>query len=96
MKREQKFHVLQISIWKLKQVNKLYGNSVGDKLLIDVADELNQITEGNYIFRIHGNKFLIFSMSQADYEKTKQEVMELFQTPFDIGDEMIDFPATIC
>lgn len=39
---------------------------------------------------------LIFSMSQADYEKTKQEVMELFQTPFDIGDEMIDFPATIC
>ena len=96
MKREQKFHVLQISIWKLKQVNKLYGNSVGDKLLIDVADELNQITEGNYIFRIHGNQFLIFSMSQADYEKTKQEVMELFQTPFDIGDEMIDFPATIC
>lgn len=87
MKREQKFHVLQISIWKLKQVNKLYGNSVGDKLLIDVADELNQITEGNYIFRIHGNQFLIFSMSQADYEKTKQEVMELFQTPFDIGDE---------
>lgn len=96
IKRGNKFHVLQISMWKLKQVNKLYGNSVGDQLLIDVAEELKQIIAGNYIFRIHGNQFLIFSMNQSDYEKTKQEVMKLFQTPFDIGDEMIDFPATIC
>ena len=57
MKREQKFHVLQISIWKLKQVNKLYGNSVGDKLLIDVADELNQITEEIIFFEFMGISF---------------------------------------
>lgn len=96
MKRAKEFDVLQISMWKLKQVNKLYGNSVGDQLLIDVAEELKQIIAGNYIFRIHGNQFLIFSMNKADYEKTKKAVLKIFQTPFHVGDERIDFSATIC
>ena len=96
IKHGKDFHVLQISMWKLKQINKLYGNSVGDQLLIDVAGELKKLTVGNYIFRIHGNQFLIFSMTKRDYEETKKEVLQLFQTPFDIGDEMIDFAATIC
>lgn len=96
IRKGKEFNVLQISMWKLKRVNKLYGNSVGDQLLIDVAEELKQIIAGNYIFRIHGNQFLIFSMNKTDYEKTKKEVLQLFQTPFDIGDERIDFSATIC
>lgn len=96
IKRGKKFHVLQISMWKLKQVNKLYGNSVGDQLLIHVAEELKQIRASNYIFRIHGNQFLIFSMTRSDYEATKKEILQLFQTPFDIGDEKVDFSATIC
>lgn len=96
IKRGKKFHVLQISMWKLKQINKLYGNSVGDQLLIDVAEELKQIRNNNYIFRIHGNQFLIFSMTKTDYKETKKGILQLFQTPFDIGDEKIDFSATIC
>lgn len=83
-------------MWKLKQINKLYGNSVGDQLLIDVAEELKQIRNNNYIFRIHGNQFLIFSMTKTDYKETKKGILQLFQTPFDIGDEKIDFSATIC
>lgn len=96
IKRGKQFHVLQISMWKLKQVNKLYGNRAGDQILIDVAEELQAIGTDNYIFRIHGNQFLLFSMNREEYEKTKKAVLQMFQTPFEIEDEMIDFSATIC
>lgn len=96
IRKGKQFHVLQISMWKLKQINKLYGNSVGDQLLIDIAKELNEIEIGNHIFRIHGNQYLLFSPTKKEYENTKKEILELFKTPFEINGEMIDFPATIC
>lgn len=96
VQRGRQFHVLQISMWKLKQINKLYGNSVGDQILIQVAEELKQINEENYIFRIHGNQFLLFATNQKDYEENKKAILQLFQTPFQVGDEIIDFSATIC
>lgn len=96
IQRGRQFHVLQISMWKLKQINKLYGNSVGDKVLVTRAEELKNLREKNDIFRIHGNQYLIFSKNKEDYEATKRDVLQLFQTPLQIGDEQIDFPATIC
>lgn len=96
IRKGRQFHVLQISMWKLKQINKLYGNSVGDKVLMQRAEELKNLNEENSIFRIHGNQFLIFSKNKEDYEKTKKEVMQLFYIPVQIAEESIDFPATIC
>lgn len=96
VRRGKQFHVLQISMWKLKQVNKLYGNSAGDQILIQVAEELKTINEENYIFRIHGNQFLLFAMTKDDYRENKKEILQLFKTPFQVGEEIIDFSATIC
>lgn len=96
IKRGRTLYVLQINMWKLKQINKLYGNSVGDKVLVSRAEELTNLKEENDIFRIHGNQFLIFTRNKEDYEKTKRDVLQLFQMPVEIGDEKIDFPATIC
>lgn len=92
----RQFHVLQISMWKLKQINKLYGNSVGDKVLLQRAEEIKNLKENNDIFRIHGNQFLIFSKNKSDYEDTKRDILHLFHTPIQIGENSIDFPATIC
>ena len=96
IRKGRQFHVLQISMWKLKQINKLYGNSVGDKVLMQRAEELKNLNEKNAIFRIHGNQFLIFSRNKEDYEQTKKDVMHLFDIPVQIAEESIDFPATIC
>lgn len=96
IRKGRQFHVLQISMWKLKQINKLYGNSVGDKVLMQRAEELKNLNEENAIFRIHGNQFLIFSRNKEDYEQTKKDIMHLFDIPVQIAEESIDFPATIC
>lgn len=96
IRKGKQFHVLQISMWKLKQINKLYGNSIGDRILLQRAEELKNLKENNDIFRIHGNQFLIFSKNKSDYEETKRDILQLFHTQIQIGEDSIDFPATIC
>ena len=73
-----------IDLWKLKQVNKLYGVTTGDELLIQIAEYLHKINEANHVFRIHGNRFFVFTTSLMDYETNKDAIMKLFKRPFKV------------
>ena len=85
-----------IDLWKLKQVNKLYGVTIGDELLIQIAEYLHKINETNHVFRIHGNRFFVFTSSLMNYEMNKDEIMQLFERPFKVKGERITFSAAIC
>lgn len=85
-----------IDLWKLKQVNKLYGVTIGDELLIQIAEYLHKINETNHVFRIHGNRFFVFTTSLMDYEMNKDAIMQLFERPFKVKGERITFSAAIC
>ena len=50
IKRKKELHLLMIDLWKLKQVNKLYGVTTGDELLIQIAEYLHKINEANHVF----------------------------------------------
>ena len=81
IKRKRELHLLMIDLWKLKQVNKLYGVTTGDELLIQIAKYLHKINEANHVFRIHGNRFFVFTTSLMDYETNKDAIMKLFKRP---------------
>lgn len=85
-----------IDLWKLKQVNKLYGVTIGDELLIQIAEYLHKINETNHVFRIHGNRFFVFTSSLMNYEMNKDAIMQLFERPFKVKGERITFSAAIC
>ena len=94
--RKKELHLLMIDLWKLKQVNKLYGVTTGDELLIQIAEYLHKINEANHVFRIHGNRFFVFTTSLMDYETNKDAIMKLFKRPFKVKGERISFSAAIC
>ena len=96
IKRKKELHLLMIDLWKLKQVNKLYGVTTGDELLIQIAEYLHKINEANHVFRIHGNRFFVFTTSLMDYETNKDAIMKLFKRPFKVKGERISFSAAIC
>lgn len=96
IKRKKELHLLMIDLWKLKQVNKLYGVTTGDELLIQIAEYLHKINEANHVFRIHGNRFFVFTTSLMDYETNKDTIMKLFKRPFKVKGERISFSAAIC
>lgn len=95
IKRKRELHLLMIDLWKLKQVNKLYGVTTGDELLIQIAKYLHKINEANHVFRIHGNRFFVFTSSLMDYERNKDSIMQLFEQPFKVKGERINFSAAI-
>ena len=63
------FHVIAVELFMLKQINKVYGSSTGDLLLVQIARELQNITGSVQVFRTTGNCFLIITDSLTEYEK---------------------------
>lgn len=94
--QKTEFHLLAVKAYRLKEVNKIYGSSVGDRILIQSAKKLQNITESVQVFRTTGNCFMIITNSLTEYEKTRTQIERYFKTPFEIDGEQIDFPAVIC
>ena len=90
------FHVIAVELFMLKQINKVYGSSTGDLLLVQIARELQNITGSVQVFRTTGNCFLIITDSLTEYEKKRQEIENYFKEPFETDGEKITFPAIIC
>lgn len=96
LKKRTGFHLIAVEAVMLKQINKVYGSSVGDQILIQIARELQDITGSVQIFRTTGNCFLVITDSLTEYEKDRQQIEEYFREPFAVNGEKINFPAIIC
>lgn len=94
--KRSEFHLIAVEVFMLKQINKVYGSSVGDQLLIQVARELQNITGSVQVFRTTGNCFLVITDSLTEYEKDRQQIEEYFKEDFVINGEKIHFPVIIC
>ena len=96
LNKSSEFHVIAVEAFMLKQINKIYGSSTGDQLLIQIAGELQNITDSVQVFRTTGNCFLVVTDSLTEYEKDRQQIEEYFRVPFVVDGEKIDFPAVVC
>ena len=96
LEKRSEFHLIAVEAFMLKQINKVYGSSVGDQLLIQIARELQNITGSVQVFRITGNCFLVITDSLTEYERDRQQIEEYFREPFVVNGEKINFPAIIC
>lgn len=94
--QKTEFHLLAVKVYSLKEINKIYGSSMGDHILTQTAKQLQNITESVQVFRTTGNCFTIITNSLIEYEKTRELIERYFHTPFEIDGEQIDFPAIIC
>lgn len=61
-------HVISIDAIRLKQINKIFGNSVGDQLLLRITEELQQISDTVEVFRMSGKRFFLVMQTLVDYE----------------------------
>lgn len=89
-------HIISVAVTGMKRVNKVFGNSLGDSLLIALAKKLQQIGRPLEIFRIADTKFFLVVHTLADYEHCRQEVLNLLSGGFDLSGEKINPAAVIC
>lgn len=54
---DEQFAVLSIDFNGLKEVNDVFGQAVGDKLLVEVARRLEKVASGGLVARLGGDEF---------------------------------------
>jgi len=64
---DEKFAVLSVDLDGLKEINDVFGHAVGDKLLIEVAQRIQEAARGGVVARLSGDEFgLIIDGSQPE------------------------------
>ena len=76
---ERKNHpigILFADINGLKMVNDRDGHEAGDRLIIEIANALRKCFEGDDIYRVGGDEFVVFSFAQSkeEFEKKRSKL----------------------
>jgi diguanylate cyclase (GGDEF)-like protein len=91
--------VLLIDVDDFKAINDTMGHSVGDQLLVSVADRiLSAIRSGDTAARIGGDEFavLVGSIgSETDATATAYRIVEAFKAPFELTGQPVRVSASI-
>jgi diguanylate cyclase (GGDEF)-like protein len=84
------FAVIEVDVNAFAEVNKAYGNMIGDALLVEVAAGLSENTlPGEIAGRLSGDTFAIFIPEPRSHEFVReraQHFVQRFQRPFSTGD----------
>src|ERR1700716_3968405 len=71
---DEEFAVLSVDLDGLKEINDVFGHSVGDKLLIEVSRRIQSSARGGVVARLSGDEFgLLIDGKQPDAGKALAE-----------------------
>ena len=92
--RDYNFAVVFIDLDRFKTINDTLGHNVGDELLIQAADRINDcVRDVDTVARFGGDEFLILLEDvhdKASCEIVTRRVLDCFQAPLDIsGNEIV-------
>lgn len=96
LRRRKEFHVVAVEMHRIKVINKIFGNSFGDRVLIHIAEKMQEISENHQVFRLNGNRMMMVTDSLAEYERVRKEIVKYFEQELEIEGEKISFPVNIC
>jgi diguanylate cyclase (GGDEF)-like protein/PAS domain S-box-containing protein len=89
----RKIAIVLIDLDGFKSVNDTYGHDVGDKLLVEVANRLqNRLRKSDIIARLGGDEFVLQLSGAVDREAittTLERIIKDFQIPFEIAGHTI-------
>ncbi|MCF7969605.1 MAG: bacteriohemerythrin [Methylococcaceae bacterium] len=98
-REQKKLALLFIDLDRFKEVNDSLGHSVGDALLVEVAERLNScVRETDLVARLGGDEFTILLCgldSPNIIMRIVQDILQKVQTPFVIGAELLYVSASI-
>ncbi|MGN0159281.1 MAG: EAL domain-containing protein [Brotaphodocola sp.] len=96
IERKKRFHLVTVDFYLLKKINMIYGNQIGNQIIVDSAKRIHSFSETGQVFRIHGNRFAVITYSLTEYEQILNQVEESFNGAMEVSGQQISFPVIIC
>ncbi len=99
LRNDQVLTLMFLDLDKFKQVNDSLGHDVGDMLLKEVAQRLeNCVRVSDTVARMGGDEFTIIisdNSSQINIERIAQDILDKLTEPFHLGDEVLHITTSI-
>ena len=94
-KSGETFAILCLDLDGFKGINDIYGHSVGDTLLCQIAGRLRSVADGCFIARLGGDEFTMIAKnkSREELEQLTGRLRAAFVKDFDVGDHRL--PQTL-
>jgi diguanylate cyclase (GGDEF)-like protein/PAS domain S-box-containing protein len=92
------FAILCVDLDRFKEVNDVFGHSVGDQFLCEVARRITAACDGAFVARLGGDEFTIISSAGAQpatAERIAARLMAAFDEEFRLTDHAIHASCTI-
>lgn len=90
-----RLHLIAVELYYLKNINRRYGDQLGDRILTDVAKRLRRLS-GTYLFRLGSGRFFLVVNDHNTYTNLCDKLLKMFQDGFVVGEETIACPAVLC
>lgn len=92
------FSLMDISLDGYRKINDLLGHSIGDELIKDVANRLqNSVRRSDTVARVDDDEFFIIIMGvgQNNIELIARKVLAALQQPFRVSDHTLHINASL-
>jgi len=94
----EQFAILSVDLDRFKEANDVYGHSVGDALLRQVARRLQEAARGTFLARVGGDEFAVVVSAgpqPAAAATLAERLLAAFAEEFEIEDQRIQISLTI-
>lgn len=93
------FSIINIDLDKFKSVNDVYGHSIGDELLLQVAERIrNCVRKSDTVCRYGGDEFLILVVGVVKIEGVSilaKKILKAIEQPFYLMDKKISISCSM-
>lgn len=96
--RGHPFALLFIDLNDFKEINDRYGHQVGDDVLVEAAERMQQAVRGSdTVARLAGDEFVVLfdDVRMGDEDLVVQRIEQCFAAPFPVGGELLHLRAAI-
>jgi EAL domain-containing protein (putative c-di-GMP-specific phosphodiesterase class I)/GGDEF domain-containing protein len=90
------FHMISVDVNGLKYINRIFGLSYGNQVLIDVGRFLSSVSDEIWVFRMKDTRFVAITCDKKAYEELRGDIISKFDSPWDIQDTKIVLSSVIC
>jgi len=90
------FNIISVDVNDIKYINRIFGLSYGNQVLIEVGKFLSSVSDDIWVFRMKDARFVAITCDKKAYEQLRGDIINKFDSPWVVNDTKIVLSSIIC